>query len=159
MNDLFVVIALFFCSLAAAYITFAILRSTAKIEKKEYQVGGAAAGFLVIYAALFASYHQLQGASLTKCQQDIKAMEDKLNKQTEELQGVIIQGTINPPLSEAAVVPGLQPALSDPNGRFYLKTKGQPTSLYVIKEKQIIPYVIFPGEDLKNLKIPNGTLP
>jgi hypothetical protein len=159
MNDLFAVVALFFCSLVAAYVTFAILRSTAKIQKKEYQVGGAAAGFLVIYAALYASYHQLQGASLSKYQEDNKAMAEKLKEQADELQDVIIQGTIDPPLSQAAVVPGLTPALSDPNGRFYLTTKGHPTSLYVIKEEKIIPLTIFPGDDLKNVKIPNVKIP
>jgi hypothetical protein len=47
-NDLVVVVALFACSLAAAVVLFKILQSTAVIQKKEYQVGGAAAGFLLI---------------------------------------------------------------------------------------------------------------
>ena len=67
-NDLVAVTALFFCSLVAAVVLFAVLKSTAVITKKEYQVGGAAAGFLLIYATLFGSYHQTQGQSLATCQ-------------------------------------------------------------------------------------------
>ena len=62
-NDLLAVAALFACSLVAAVVLFKVLQSTAVIQKKEYQVGGAAAGFLLIYAALYSSYHQLQSAS------------------------------------------------------------------------------------------------
>jgi len=31
--------------------------------------------------------------------------------------------------------------------------------LYVIKEEKIIPLTIFPGDDLKNVKIPNVKIP
>ena len=140
-NDLVVVVALFTCSLAAAVVLFKILQSTAVIQKKEYQVGGAAAGFLLIYAALYSSYHQLQNASLATCQASL-------------LEDVTVQGTIDPPIKDAAVVLGWDSTIADDSGRFLVKTKGTPHSVYVIREGTLISHNIFPGDDLKTIKIP-----
>ena len=149
-NDLVVVVALFACSLAAAFVLFNILKSTAVIQKKEYQVGGAAAGFLLIYAALYGSYHQLQDNSLAREAQD----KSLAACQAERLEDVIIQGTINPPIKQATVILGRDSTTADDGGRFSLKTKGAPQSVYVIKEGVQISHTIFPGDDLKTIKIP-----
>jgi hypothetical protein len=45
---LLVITALFTMSLLAAWVLFKILQSTASVSKPEYQLGGAAAGFVVI---------------------------------------------------------------------------------------------------------------
>jgi len=50
-----VVTILFTLSLFAAWILFKFLQSTASITKKEYRMGGAAAGFLIIYGGLYYS--------------------------------------------------------------------------------------------------------
>jgi type II secretory pathway pseudopilin PulG len=149
-NDLLVVVALFGCSLAAAVVLFKILKSTAVIQKKEYQVGGAAAGFLVIYAALYGSYHQLQERSLAREAQDQTLAACKASL----LEDVTIQGTINPPIKQATVILGRDSTTADDSGRFSLKTKGAPQSVYVIKEGVQISHTIFPDEDLKAIKIP-----
>jgi type II secretory pathway pseudopilin PulG len=146
-NDLVVVAALFACSLAAAVVLFKILQSTAVIQKKEYQVGGAAAGFLLIYAALYGSYHQLQSASLAAC-------EAGLSEDARLLEDVTVQGTIDPPVKRATVILGRDSTTSDDGGRFLVKTKGKPLSVYVISEGAPISHTIFPGEDLKTIKIP-----
>lgn len=149
-NDLLVVVALFACGLAAAVVLFKILKSTAVIQKKEYQVGGAAAGFLLIYAALYGSYDQLRGRSIAQQQQDksLAACQAAL------LDDVTIQGTIDPPIKQATVILGRDSTTADDNGRFSLKTKGAPQSVYVIKEGVHISHTIFPGDDLKTIKIP-----
>lgn len=140
-SDLVVVVALFTCSLLAAVVLFKILQSTAVIQKKEYQVGGAAAGFLLIYVALYGSYHQLQGASLATCQSSL-------------LEDVTVQGTIDPPIKEASVILGRDAAFTDNGGRFSVTTKGTPQSVFVITEGTLISHTIFPGDDLKMIKIP-----
>ena len=140
-SDLVVVVALFACSLVAAVVLFKILQSTAVIQKKEYQVGGAAAGFLLIYVALYGSYHQLQGASLDTCQSSL-------------LEDVTVQGTIDPPIKEASVILGRDSTTTDDGGRFSVTTKGTPRSVFVITEGTLISHTIFPGDDLKMIKIP-----
>jgi hypothetical protein len=146
-SDLEVVAVLFACSLVAAFILFYILKSTAKIEKKEYQVGGAAAGFLLIYSALYGSYHQLQNASLTACRAS-------LSEQAGLLEDVTVEGRIDPPIKEAAVILGRDSTTADDSGRFLVKTKGTPQSVQVITEGKHMSHIIFPGDDIKAIKIP-----
>jgi len=138
-NDLMVVAVLFVCSLAAAIVLFAILKSEAIIKKKESQVGGAAAGFLLIYSMLYGSYYQIQKLQVAACQ---ALLED-----------VTVQGSIDPP-EQAVVILGRDSFPTDSNGRFLIKTKGTPQSVYVINHERSVSHTIFPGEDLKDLKIP-----
>ena len=140
-NDLVAVAALFACSLLAAVVLFTVLKSTAVISRKEYQVGGAAAGFLLIYAALYGSYHQLQGAQLTTCQSHL-------------LPDVTVEGSVVPPIRDATIIIGKESAALDDNGRFLLNTRGAPQSLHVISGDTHISHTIWPGDDLKNIKIP-----
>jgi hypothetical protein len=145
------VAVLFTCSLVAAFVLFKILQSTAAIERKEYQVGGAAAGFLVIYAALYGSYAQLQKAALATCQSQLAVDEHELP----------IQGTVEPPIKNATIVLAVKQVNLADDGRFGLTAKGldptrDPLSLYVITEKTHIYYQIFPNEDTANLKIPGS---
>jgi hypothetical protein len=49
---LMVIAALCGLSLLAAFVLFKFLQSTASISKPEYQLGGAAAGFVVILVVL-----------------------------------------------------------------------------------------------------------
>jgi hypothetical protein len=50
---------IFLLSLVGALVLFKVLQSTAIIQRKGYQAGGALAGFLLIFAALYGAYHQL----------------------------------------------------------------------------------------------------
>jgi hypothetical protein len=140
-NDLVVVAALFACSLLAAVVLFKVLKSTAVISRKEYQVGGAAAGFLVIYFALFTSYHQLQGAQLTACKSGL-------------LPDIAVQGLVMPPLKNATLIVGHESAALDDSGRFFVTTRGEPQSLHIITGDTHISHTIWPGDDLRNVKIP-----
>ena len=148
MSNLSVVATLFTCSLVAAFVLFKILQSTAAIEKKEYQVGGAAAGFLVIYAALYGSYAQLQKAPLAACQAQLALDEHELQ----------IQGVVAPPIKNATIVLAVRQVNVADDGRFGLQVKGvdpsrDPLSLYVIGEKTPSYYQIFPTDNTANLKI------
>jgi hypothetical protein len=142
VQDLMVVAVLFACSLVAALVLFKILQSTAVIQKKEYQVGGAAAGFLLIYAALYGSYYQLQSVQLAGCEAQIPA-------------NITIQGALDPPIKDALVVPGGEGEPTDDNGRFTLTTKGVPKTVYVITGETHMSHNILPEDNLKQpIKIP-----
>jgi hypothetical protein len=151
VSNLTAVAVLFACSLVAAFVLFKILQSTAAIQKKEYQVGGAAAGFLVIYAALYGSYAQLQKAPIAACQAQLALDEHELG----------IQGIVEPPVKNATIVLAVQQVNLADDGRFGLKAKGvdpsrDSLSLYVITEKTHSYYQIFPGDNIANLKINVG---
>jgi hypothetical protein len=148
VSNLTAVGSLFGCSLVAAFVLFKILQSTAAIQKKEYQVGGAAAGFLVIYAALYGSYAQLQKAPFDACQKQLAVDEHELP----------IQGTVQPPIKGATIVLAVRQQDLGDDGRFGLKAKGvdpsrDPLSIYVIGEKSHTYYQIFPSDDTTKLKI------
>ena len=53
------VVVMFTLSLVAAFILFKVLKSSALIEKAGYRAGGALAGFLLVYAALYSSFQRL----------------------------------------------------------------------------------------------------
>lgn len=151
MSNLSVVAVLFACSLAAAVVLFKVLQSTAVIQKKEYQVGGAAAGFLIIYATLCGSYAQLQKAPLQACQTQLAVDEREL----------AIQGTVTPPIKNATIVLGIKQVSLADDGRFGFTAKGldpgrDPLSLYVITEKAHSYYQIFPNDKTSELKINAG---
>src|ERR1035438_3545773 len=73
-----VVTILFTLSLFAAWILFKFLQSTATITKKEYQMGGAAAGFLIIYGALYYSYSGLAKSALDDSKHQIAVCDASL---------------------------------------------------------------------------------
>jgi hypothetical protein len=153
--NLTAVAVLFACSLVAAFVLFKILQSTATIQKKEYQVGGAAAGFLLIYAALYGSYAHLQNVQLTTCQAALAADGAKLAVDEGELS---IQGTVEPPIQDATVVLTVKQTNPDNQGRFLLNKKGvdlvkDSVALYVVTETKYFKKQIFKGDDVSNLKI------
>jgi hypothetical protein len=55
-----IIVACFFLlSLLAAFILFALLQSYAMVEQASYRLGGAVAGFVVVFTLLFTSYSRL----------------------------------------------------------------------------------------------------
>jgi len=140
----------------AAFVLFKILQSTAVIEKKEYQVGGAAAGFLLIYAALYGSYHQLQAQQADRLQTQLQQASQSLAECNKKLPpDVTIRGGVDPPIRDATVILGWESTTPDDKGLFILNTKGKPRSVYVITGKTHMSHTIFPDDDLsKRIKIP-----
>jgi hypothetical protein len=53
---LVIISVLFGLSLLAAWVLFKVLKSTAAVTNKDYQLGGAAAGFVVILSLLSFTY-------------------------------------------------------------------------------------------------------
>jgi hypothetical protein len=66
INPIYVVAIIFLLSLTGAYVLFKFLKSYARIQRKDYQAGGALAGFLLIYAALYSSFDRIEQARITE---------------------------------------------------------------------------------------------
>src|ERR1035438_6548706 len=95
-----VVTILFTLSLFAAWILFKFLQSTASITKKEYQMGGAAAGFLIIYGALYYSYSGLAKSALDDSKQQLAVCQAALKTSGENDAEVGIKGVVDPALRD-----------------------------------------------------------
>ncbi len=155
MSELMVVAVLFVLSLAAAWILFKVLKSTAAVTRREYQLGGAAAGFLIIYSALYFSYQQLAGMNLNDEKAKLSACETKVMDDERELP---IKGTVSPVLRNATIVLAVNSINLSDDGRFGLSARGvdpkkDPISIYVIGEKEYGYYQLFPEDDTSHLKI------
>jgi hypothetical protein len=86
-------------SLIGAVVLFRFLKSTALIKNGKYQAGGAMAGFLLIYGALFGSYAKLVEASTIR-----------------------VAGTIRPSQYPLKVILAMGEAAPDSNGNFSIDT-------------------------------------
>src|SRR5271167_3431721 len=73
--QLVVISVLFGLSLLAAWVLFKVLQSTATVSKPGYQLGGAAAGFVVILTLLSVTYIRV----------DDNNWQDQITKLTNEL--------------------------------------------------------------------------
>jgi hypothetical protein len=163
---LIVISVLFGLSLLAAWVLFKILKSTATVSKPEYQLGGAAAGFVVILTLLSVSYMQF----------DDKKKQDKITDLTTELDKAIAEvangkaclaeqsaevtysGTVTPSVQEASVVLGVSEVQLQQDGKFAIKAHHvKPTDLpyiYVIGAGSHAPYrQVFATDDPGNLTI------
>lgn len=167
---LVVISVLFGLSLLAAWILFKVLQSTATVSKPEYQLGGAAAGFVVILSLLSVTYIQV----------DDKRNQDKITDITRQLADatrraldgeecraqraaseVIYSGTVKPPLKSANVVLAVSTVQLQQDGRFAIKVHNvRPQdfpSIYVIGEQAKAPYKqVFAQDNPGDLTISNN---
>jgi hypothetical protein len=165
---LVVISVLFSLSLLAAWVLFNVLKSTAKVTKPEYQLGGAAAGFVVILTLLSVFYMQLGS----------KQSQDVINKLTSQLADaraeaekgracladvtseITYAGTVSPTVDAAYVVLGISSVQLQQDGKFAIKVRNVRPSdlpyLYVIGADSHAPYrQVFATDDPKNLSIPH----
>jgi hypothetical protein len=163
---LFVISVLFGLSLLAAWVLFKLLQSTASVSKPQYQLGGAAAGFVVILTLLSVTYMQV----------DDKNKQDTITKLTTERDDAIAEaakgkaclaeqsaevtysGTVTPSVQDANVVLGVSEVELQQNGKFAIKAHHvKPSDLpyiYVIGADSHAPYrQVFATDDPANLTI------
>jgi hypothetical protein len=167
MMPLLVITALFSMSLIAAWVLFKILKSTATVTKPEYQLGGAAAGFVVILSILSLTYIQVNGKlsddNLKNAQQQITELRQKVQDgqaclDAAEKAEVTYAGTVSPALQEANVIFAVTEARVQQDGRFAFKSNINPAalpSIYVIGPDSHTPYKqLFPDDKTNELTIP-----
>jgi hypothetical protein len=149
---LVVISVLFSLSLFAAWVLFRVLQSTATVSKPEYQLGGAAAGFVVILTILSLAYMQVDSR---KNQDDINKLTTQLTQAladaakgtaclAEQSAEVTYSGTVSPSVPYANVVLGVSEVQLQEDGRFAIKVHHvKPSdlpSIYVIGADSHAPY-------------------
>ena len=165
---LLVVSVLFGLSLLAAWVLFELLKSTATVSKPEYQLGGAAAGFVVILTLLSVFYLQVDSK---KNQENILSLRTRLDEAkaeadkgkaclAEQAAEITYSGTVSPAVPNAYVVLGVSEVQLQQDGRFAIKVRHvKPTDLphiYVIGVDSRAPYrQVFAEDDPNNITIPH----
>jgi hypothetical protein len=166
--QLVVISVLFGLSLLAAWVLFSLLKSSAAVSKPEYQLGGAAAGFVVILSLLSITYIQVDDNSK---QDTIDALTLQLSQAKDAAQKgtacladraavVTYSGIVSPPLQNANVVLGVSEVQLQQNGKFALRVHNvKPSDLpyiYVIGSDSRAPYrQVFATDDPGRLTIPH----
>jgi len=157
-----VVTILFTLSLLAAWILFKFLQSTASITKKEYQMGGAAAGFLIIYGALYYSYSGLAKSALDDSKHQLAVCQAALKTSADNDQEVAIKGVVDPALRNAQIVFATRifPLPDDGTFRFSARRSDiksdNPAAIYIIDEQEHNYLQLDQDQDFGNIRI---TLP
>jgi hypothetical protein len=157
-----VVTVLFTLSLFAAWILFKFLQSTASITKKEYQMGGAAAGFLIIYGALYYSYSELAKSALDDSKHQLAGCQAALKTSQDNDKEVALKGVVDPALKDAQIVYATRilPLPDDGTFRFSARLSDlksdNPPAIYIIDEQEHNYLQLDQDEDFGNIKI---TLP
>ena len=98
-ND-FVLILFALVSLVPAFVLFKFLESTAIIKKKNYQAGGAIAGYIIVLAALFAVKVKLEATGRDAVNAELKQSESRyaelLSQYKEATTRSSVAGTVRP---------------------------------------------------------------
>jgi hypothetical protein len=153
--ELLAVAVFFLLSLGGAWVLFKWLSSTAGITKKEYQLGGAAAGCLILFSALYGAYYHLVGLKLEDLQAQLKACKGQRDVDESELH---IMGSVSPAPKKATLVLVAKAIPLPDSGRFDLPVKGldfkkAPPSFYVMDATQFWYNQSFPEDNPSNLTI------
>ena len=157
-----VVTILFTLSLFAAWILFKFLQSTASITKKEYQMGGAAAGFLIIYGALYYSYSGLAKSALDDSKRQLAVCQAALKTSADNDAEIAIKGVVDPALRNAQIVFATRifPLPDDGTFRFSARRSDiksdNPAAIYIIDEQEHNYLQLDQDQDFGNIRI---TLP
>jgi len=152
-----VVAILFTLSLGAAYILFKILQSSASINKKEYQMGGAIAGFAIIFTMLDVAYERISKSAADATKQQLSTCQATLGNDEAE---VSVSGTVVPAIPDAEVVYATKAISLGDDGVFHFSARkkdlksSDPPAIYVTTEQNHVHLQLDPDEDLSNLKIP-----
>ena len=160
---LVVITVLFSLSLLAAWVLFKFLKSTASVTNPKYQLGGAAAGFVVILSLLSATYIKVdvdsQQTQIDSLKQTIIGLQTKADKGEECLHEMTYEGTVTPPMQEANVVFAVKTIPLQHDGKFSFKSNVKPGELpaiYVVGARSDAPYKqVFEKDDPRNLTIPH----
>jgi hypothetical protein len=167
MPPLFVISVLFGLSLLAAWVLFNILKSTATVSKPEYQLGGAAAGFVVILTLLGGIYMKVNDTTAQEAIRTLTAQRDEAVADAkkgsaclaEQAAEVTFSGVVTPSLPDANVVLGVSEVQLQQDGRFAIKAHVKPADLpyiYVIGADSHAPYrQVFATDDPGKLTIPH----
>jgi len=123
MPPLTIVAGLFVLSLLSAIVLFKFLQSTALIKNRNYQAGGAVAGFVIVYGVLHASYMQAANYTQTIAAQKemIASQKDTIDKLQQFTKEVTLKGKVTPSEDTLVQIAAWETAPTDLSGAFSLK--------------------------------------
>jgi hypothetical protein len=157
---LLIISVIFLLSLVGSYVLFHLLKSSASITNKNYSAGGAIAGFVILFGALFGAYNELDKHNDAALKAELKGVRDCLVVQQESLTESQIQGTIVPYDRYVKIVLGVtQTDPDNTSGVFRLSAKcidpeKNDVKIYVISENgNYKSKAIYSKQDMKNLTI------
>lgn len=160
-NPLVVVPVLFLLSLSAAVILFAFFKSTAVVQTKTYQAGGAIAGFIIVYGILHVSFYKISGyqATIEAQKKELSALKAQIGECNEYRKARDIQGTVDPYSDHTKLVLAVTEADLPINKKFRLSApcvdlQKARYSVYVLKEGRYYSFELFPDQDIGHVAIP-----
>ena len=125
-------------------------------------MGGAAAGFLIIYGALFYSYSGLAKSALDDSKHQLAVCQAALKTSKDNDVEVALKGIVDPPLRNAQIVLATRifPLPDDGTFRFSARRSDiksdNPAAIYIINEQEHNYLQLDQDEDFGNIRI---TLP
>lgn len=155
-KSLLVIITIFILSLLGAFVLFRFLKSTAGIENKKFQAGGALAGFIILYFTMFQSYEKLQ--DMDKIKEKLGQVQKLMESLQEKLKSSQINGTVMPPAKNVKIVLAVKQTDPDDNGQFRLSANCidpqlDDIKLFVISENGYKFKNIFSKEEMNGITI------
>lgn len=153
MYPLIVVAIFFILSLLGAVILFKFFKSSALIQGKTYQAGGAIAGFIILYVLLYHSYAKID---------DFQGIKNENNELKEKYQIQTITGNLkNYNKKYAKIVLAVRETEPDINGKYRLKAPGinpeeDDIRIYVITKDRQDAYYILSKEEMDDFEIDLG---
>lgn len=156
MFNMLIIGILFSLSLLGAVILFKFFKSSAIIKNKQYQAGGAIAGFIIIFGVLYASYDNIEKRKYNELKTEHEQLKNDYHKLSETLS---IRGKIDPYRGEnTRIIIATKEVNPDSFGKFQLQTPcidiKDGASLYIIREgKKPFQQYLFEGDNTNNLTI------
>ncbi len=137
MSPVAVVSVIFLLSLSGAAVLFKFFESSALVKSRKYKAGGAIAGFIIIYALLYGSFHQIMESEYYKIIDDYKRLREVHQ----------VSGRIVPTADFSRIVLAAQVVSPDMDGRFSLSARclggdesnGGQARIYVIDQRGVFP--------------------
>lgn len=116
--NLLLIASFFFLSLVGAVVLFKFFKSTAAVQSKQYQAGGAIAGFIIIFMLLTFSYERIKNDTEIQQKNALDSTRQELDHAKEKLLRESIEGVITPYASDTKIVLAVQQTEADMQGKF-----------------------------------------
>lgn len=116
--NLFLIVVIFFLSLVGAVVLFKFFENTAVVKSKQFQAGGAIAGFIAIFMLLTNAYTMIKNDTEVKLKEELNTARLEIERAKQKLTPECVEGMITPYEKDAKIVLAVQQTDADMTGRF-----------------------------------------
>jgi len=99
-------------------VLFKFFENTAMVKSKQFQAGGAIAGFIIIFILLTNAYAKLKNDTVEKLKEELETARMEIERANHKLTPACIDGVITPYEKDAKIVLAVQQTDADMTGRF-----------------------------------------